>query len=74
MSDRGRAVIAVAKVIVALLAGGYLGYVWLVLRGASGVDEAMFPEFGWLIPYIAGIITALMIYLLLSRLGKSSAE
>lgn len=65
MSDRGRAAVAIAKVLVALLAGGYLGYVWLQIRGP--MDE-------WFVPYVAGLITAVMIYILLSRLGKSSAE
>lgn len=65
MSDRGRAAIAIAKVIVALIAGCYLGYIWMQLRG--GLDE-------WFVPYGAGLITAVMVYVLLSRLGKSSAE
>lgn len=65
MSDRGRAVIALAKVIVALVAGGYLGYSWMQLRG--DLDE-------WFVPYIAGLITAVMIYVLLSKLGKSGPD
>ena len=65
MSDKSRAAIALAKVIVALVAGSYLGYTWMQLR--SGLDE-------WFVPYIAGLITAVMVYMLLSRLGKSSAD
>ncbi|VVC01116.1 Uncharacterised protein [uncultured archaeon] len=65
MSDRSRAAIAIAKVIVALLAGGYLGYLWMQLR--EGMDEF------W-VPYAAGLVTAVMIYILLSKLGKSSVE
>jgi hypothetical protein len=65
MSDKGRAAIAIAKVIIALVAGGYLGYLWLQLRGA--IDEF------W-VPYVAGLITAFFVYILLIKLGKSSVD
>ena len=65
MSDKSRALVALAKVIVALVAGGYLGYFWMQIR--AGLDE-------WYVPYAAGLITAVMVYLLLSKLGKSSVD
>lgn len=65
MSDRSRAAVAIAKVILALVAGGFLGYTWMQAR--EGMDEF------W-VPYAAGLITAVMIYILLSKLGKSSAD
>ena len=65
MSDRSRAAVAIAKVLLSLVAGAFLGYFWLQVRGE--LDEF------W-VPYAAGIITAVMVYVLLSRLGKTSAD
>ncbi len=65
MSDKGRALIAFAKLLVALAAGGFLTYMWLDIRGE--IDE-------WYIPYGAGLVVAVMVYVLLTRLSKSGPD
>ncbi|MCX8195438.1 MAG: hypothetical protein N3G22_05045 [Candidatus Micrarchaeota archaeon] len=65
MSDKSRALIAFAKLVVALAAGALLANIWIEARGYA--DE-------WYVPYGAGILVAAVIYLLLTRLSKSSAD
>ncbi len=62
-SDKARAAIGFAKVAVALIAGYGMVVVWMQAR--EGLDE-------WYIPYGAGLIVAVMIFFLLSKLNKGS--
>jgi len=72
MSDKSRAAIAIAKFLVALAAGGLLAHIWTQARGEA--DALLYPDAPWAIAYGAGIITTVMIYVLLSKLGKSSVD
>jgi len=64
-SDKMRAVVSFAKVLVALGAGYAIAYVWNDTR--AGIDEI------W-VPYAAGLISAVMVFVLLSRLNKGSGD
>jgi len=61
-SDKTRALVAFAKVAVALAAGYALATVWMETR----VDDEIY------IPYAAGLVVAVMVFLLLSKLNKGS--
>ena len=64
-SDKMRAAVGFAKVLVALGVGYAIAYVWNDTR--AGLD----PE--W-VPYAAGLVSAVMIFVLLSRLNKGSGD
>ncbi|MFA6328648.1 MAG: hypothetical protein WCY41_04340 [Candidatus Micrarchaeia archaeon] len=64
-SDKMRALISFAKVLVALGVGYAIAYVWNDTR--AGLDEM------W-VPYAAGLISAVMVFVLLSRLNKGSGD
>ncbi|MCX8174892.1 MAG: hypothetical protein N3E51_01670 [Candidatus Micrarchaeota archaeon] len=62
-SDKTRALIAFAKIAVSLAAGYGIAYVWAEAR--EGIDE-------WFVPYLAGLVAALMVFVLLSKLNKGA--
>ncbi|MFA4983499.1 MAG: hypothetical protein WC588_04780 [Candidatus Micrarchaeia archaeon] len=62
-SDKMRALIGFAKLAVAAVAGYAIYYVWVEARG--GLDE-------WYIPYAAGTVVAVMVFVLLSKLNKGN--
>jgi len=62
-SDKVRALIAFAKFAIALAAGYGIYYVWMETRG--GLDEEY-------IPYVAGGIVTIMVFVLLSKLNKGA--
>ncbi len=62
-SDKTRAVIAFAKIVVSLAAGFGIYTVWNETR--VGLDE-------WYVPYAAGAVVAAMVFFLLSKFNKSS--
>jgi high-affinity Fe2+/Pb2+ permease len=62
-SDKMRALIGFVKILVALAVGYGIAWVWNDTRG--GIDEL------W-VPYGAGLISAVMVFLLLSKLNKSA--
>jgi hypothetical protein len=64
-SDKMRAAISFAKVLVALGVGYAISYVWNDTRGA--IDDV------W-VPYAAGLVSAVMVFVLLSRLNKGSGD
>jgi hypothetical protein len=64
-SDKMRALISFAKILVALAVGYGIAYVWNDTRGS--IDEI------W-VPYAAGLISAVMVFVLLSRLNKGSGD
>jgi len=64
-SDKMRALIGFAKVLVALGVGYAIAWVWNDTRG--GIDEM------W-VPYAAGLVSAVMVFVLLSRLNKGSGD
>jgi len=64
-SDKMRAVISFAKILVALGVGYAIAYVWNDTRGS--IDDV------W-VPYVAGLISAVMVFVLLSRLNKGSGD
>jgi len=64
-SDKMRALISFAKILVALCVGYGIAYVWNDTRGA--IDDI------W-VPYAAGLVSAVMVFVLLSRLNKGSGD
>lgn len=62
-SDKTRALIAFAKVVVALAAAYAIYSVWSETR--AGLDE-------WYVPYAAGAVVAVMVFFLLSKFNKGS--
>ncbi len=62
-SDKTRALVAFAKVVVALAAAYAIYAVWSETR--VGLDE-------WYVPYAAGAVVAVMVFFLLSKFNKSS--
>jgi hypothetical protein len=74
-SDKMRAAVSFAKILVALGIGYAIYYIWGTTRDAS-LDDAFVPRFFDLqpAPYLAGIIAAIMVFVLLSRLNKGSGD
>jgi len=64
-SDKMRALVGFAKLLVALAVGYGIAYVWNDTRGA--IDDV------W-VPYAAGLLSAVMVFVLLSRLNKGSGD
>ena len=64
-SDRMRAVIGFAKLLLALAVGYGIAYVWNDTR--AGLDE-------WYIPYAAGLISAIMVFALMSKLNRGGGD
>ena len=64
-SDKTRAALAFAKLLVSLAAGYIIYTVWIDARG--GMDE-------FFIPYAAGAVVAVMVFVLISKLNKGSGD
>jgi len=62
-SDKTRALVAFAKIIVSLGAGFAIYSVWNETR--VGLDE-------WYVPYAAGVVVAAIVFFLLSKFNKGS--
>ncbi len=62
-SDKTKALIAIAKIGVALAVGYGIAFIWADTRGM--MDE-------WYIPYAAGAVAAVMVFVLLSKLNKGA--
>jgi hypothetical protein len=60
-SDKTRALMAFAKFAIAAAAGYAIYYVWNDTR--IGLDE-------WYVAYAAGVVSAIMVFILLSKLNK----
>ena len=67
-SDKSKALIAFAKLAVSVVAGYAIYWMWTENR--AGLDEAQFGTIGAYFPYIAFVITAGMVFLMLSKLNK----
>ena len=65
-SDKTRALLGFAKLLVAAVAGYGMYYVWMTERGNLENDFIPYA------PYVAGIVAALMVFLLLSKLNKGA--
>ena len=63
-SDKMRAVISFAKILLALAVGYGIAYVWNDTRPG---DEVYMP-------YAAGLVAAVMVFILLSKLNKGSGD
>lgn len=70
-SDKMRAAFAFAKLALAAIVGYGIYYMW-VMTGAYGSDEYMFGV--QYIPIIAGLISLVMVFFLLSRLNKGAGD
>ena len=64
-SDKMRALISFAKILVALGVGYAIAWVWNDTR--AGLDDV------W-VPYAAGLVAAVMVFILLSKLNKGSGD
>ena len=64
-SDKMRALVSFAKILVALGVGYAIAYVWNDTRGT--IDPEWYA-------YVAGLISAVMVFVLLSRLNKGSGD
>ena len=72
-SDKTKALLAIAKVAVALAVGYGIATMWASTRDAYLDEQFVSPMFGVnIVPYIAGLIAAGMVFLLLSKLNKGS--
>jgi len=60
-----RALVSFAKILVALAVGYGIAWVWNDTR--SGIDEM------W-VPYGAGLLSAVMVFILLSKLNRGSGD
>ncbi|VVC02314.1 Uncharacterised protein [uncultured archaeon] len=70
-SDKTKALLAIAKVGIALAVGYGIATLWASTRDAASDEIFMGPVFGQNpVPYIAGLIAAGMVFLLLSKLNK----
>ena len=63
-SDTMKAAIGFAKILVALAVGYAIAYVWNDTR----------PGDEFYMPYAAGLVCAIMVFFLLSRLNKGSGD
>jgi uncharacterized membrane protein YedE/YeeE len=64
-STSTKAILSFVKILVALVAGYGLAYFWMSAR--EGLDE-------WFVPYGAGLIVAVMVFVLLNKLNKGSGD
>lgn len=64
-SDKMRALLAFAKLAVAVAVGYGIFYVWTDTR--ADLDE-------WYVPYAAWLVTTVMVFVLLSKLNKGSGD
>jgi predicted Co/Zn/Cd cation transporter (cation efflux family) len=64
-SDKTRAILGFAKLALALVVGYAIAWVWAENR--VGLDE-------WYVPYAAGAVAAVMVFILLSKLNKGSGD
>jgi hypothetical protein len=62
-SDKMRALIGFVKIVVAVAVGYGIAWVWNDTRGS--IDEL------W-VPYAAGLVSAVMVFILLSKLNKGA--
>ena len=74
-SDKTKAVLAIAKLAVALAVGYGIAMLWAGARSDAMDEMFVGPMFGVNpVPYIAGLIAAAMVFLLLSKLNKGSGD
>ena len=72
-SDKTKALFVIAKLAVALAVGYGIATIWASTRDASLDEQYVGQMFGVNpVPYIAGLIAAVMVFLLLSKLNKGS--
>jgi len=64
-SDKMKALAGFGKIVLALAIGYAIAYMWNDTR--AGLDE-------WYVPYAAGAVAAVMVFLLLSKLNKGSGD
>ena len=64
-STKTRAVLGLAKLAVSLVVGYGMASIWASAR--EGLDE-------WFVPYAAGAVVAVMVFLLLSKLNKGGGD
>jgi hypothetical protein len=63
-SDTMKAAVGFAKILVALAVGYAIAYIWNDNR----------PGDDFYMPYLAGLVTAVMVFFLLSRLNKGGPD
>ena len=72
-SDKTRALMAFAKIAIAVVVGYGIFYMWTTARTLDN-DDAILPGFGVYLPYAAALICIVMVFLLLSKLNKGSGD
>jgi hypothetical protein len=73
-SDKTRALIAFAKLVIALAAGYAMVTIWSEARAGMDPEYEVLGSSVPLIPYAAGLVVAVMVFFLLSRLSKGSGD
>lgn len=72
-SDKTKALFAIAKLAVALAVGYGIASIWASTREAYMDEQFIGPVFGVNpVPYAAGLIAAVMVFVLLSKLNKGA--
>jgi prepilin signal peptidase PulO-like enzyme (type II secretory pathway) len=71
-SDKTRALLGFAKLLLAVVVGYAIAFVWSSTRGEA--DVAWFGDNAPYVPYAAGLVAALMVFVLLSKLSKGSGD
>ena len=69
-SDKTRALISFVKIVVALAAGYAIAHFWNETGSGRFFDESIAGYSG----YIAGLIVAIMVFFLLSKMSKGSGD
>ena len=71
-SDKTRAVLGFAKLLLAIAVGYVIAVVWIANR--ADADAAWFGDSAPYVPYAAGVVAAVMVFILLSKLNKGSGD
>jgi hypothetical protein len=73
-SDRARAVIGFAKLLVSLALGYAVYTIWIETRGGIDPEYEIFGTSYPVIPYLAGLVVTLVSFFLLTKLSKGSGD
>ncbi|MCX8197818.1 MAG: hypothetical protein N3F07_01310 [Candidatus Micrarchaeota archaeon] len=73
-SDKTKALISFAKIAVAIGAGYAMVTIWSEARAGMDPEYEILGNSVPLIPYAAGLVVAVMVFFLLSKMSKSGGD
>ncbi|MEM4634095.1 MAG: hypothetical protein QW275_02985 [Candidatus Anstonellaceae archaeon] len=73
-SDKTRAMIAFAKFAIAVGAGYALATIWMDARAGIDPEYEILGNMVPVVPYAAGLVVAVMVFLLLTKMGKTGGD